>query len=160
MSQFDAAMFLDATTTEALVKRPLIPATTELVGTIMDLKTRQAQGKKADNADKTYTFLDFRIEFNLKDEYPQVREQVGVDKVSINQSISLQLNDAGTGLSMAPGANSQLRRYREATDLNVAGAPFSPRMLEGRRVKARISHREYPVGSGDLFEDIQAISKP
>jgi hypothetical protein len=59
---------------------------------------------------------------------------------------------------MAPGKNGKLRKYREATNNNSAGKPFNIRMLGGQVVTVKIGHREYPEGSGDLFEQVAGIA--
>jgi len=45
-SNFDPSQFLDATTTEALVKRPPLPAGQDFIGTIGEPKVRGWESKK------------------------------------------------------------------------------------------------------------------
>jgi hypothetical protein len=78
--------------------------------------------------------------------------------LELKDSIMLDLNSGGM-IDYSPGKNGGLRRYRDATDLNKPGVPFKARDLVGRMVKLKIGHREYPEGSGDLFEEIKGVSK-
>lgn len=152
-SIFSPETFLDATTTEESVKRPPLPAGLELQAMIKSLKTRTWQGKK----DPTLGGIaaDLTIEFDLT-AYPDIqKQQGGLDKVTIIDGIMLDLTEGGS-IDYSPGKNSRLRRYREATGLNVAGQPFSLRMLEGRMVKARIKHDPY---EGEIYDKIESVAK-
>lgn len=154
MSNFDPTAFLDATTTEAATKRPPLAQGRDFIAVIGEPKIRKAAGKK--DPTKEYTFVDFPLDIDLT-AYPDEMQRLGgVTKVSITDGGSLDFNDAGM-LDWAPGKNGKLRRYREATDLNTPGQPFSIRMLQGRLVTVKIGHREY---QGDIFDEAAAISAP
>lgn len=151
-SSFDLGTFLDASTTEALTRRPPIPAGKELLGTIGEPKPRQAQGKQ--DPTKVYTFLDLPIEFDLSQD-PAVHQLLGVDKVILTYGFPIDLSPSG-GIDVTAGKNGRLRQLREALGLNVPGQPFSPRMLQGRMAKFRISHREY---DNEMFDQVDSIVK-
>lgn len=151
-SIFDPQSFLDASTTEALVKRPPIPAGTELVGVITAQKPRAWTGKK----DPTMggIAIDLTVEFDLTG-YPAVQAIVGLDKVQIVDGIMLDLTEGGS-IDYAPGKNGKLRRYREALGLNVPGQSFSIRMMEGRPIRCKIKHDPY---EGEVYDKIESVAK-
>ena len=152
MSQFDPSLFLDATTTEALVKRPPLPAGLDIVGTIGEIKASAWQGK----ADPTKSGIkfDFPIKFDLT-VHPDLHKQIGADSVSINETIMLDTAENG-GIDMSPGKNAKLRRYREALDMNTPGEPFAPRAMQGRLIKAKIKHDLY---EGEIYDKIDSVAK-
>lgn len=151
MTIFDPTSFLNATTTEASLKRPPLPAGSDFVGVITALEPRTWQGKK--DPTKSGVALDATIEIDMA-AYPGV-EAGGATRVVISDSIMLDLTDGGT-IDYSPGKNGKLRRYREALGLNTPGAVFSPQMMVGRPIKVKISHREY---EGELYDQIEAVTK-
>lgn len=155
-STFDVNLLLDATTTESFTKRPPIPAGSELVGTIGEPKIRQVQGKK--DPTKNYVFLDLQIEFDLT-AYPAIREVVGAEKLSIQDSVILDLKDGGA-LDAAPGKNVQLRRYRDALGLNEPGQPFSFRMMQGRQVRVKTKLEPDANASDVFYERVASVARP
>ena len=152
MSQFDPATFLDATTTEASTRRNPIPAGLDLAGVLGEVKARTWQGTK--DPSKSGVVMDVPVEIDLN-AYPDVMKQVGVPKVTITDGIMLDLTEAGT-IDFSPGKNGKLRRYREALGMNKAGEVFSFRMMQGRQIKVKISHRTY---EGDVFDQIDSVAK-
>lgn len=155
-SIFAPETFLDATTTEESVKRPPLPAGKELPALLKGVKARTWQGKQ--DPTKSGIAIDVTHEFDLA-AFPEIRQLVGgLDKVTISDSIMLDLTDSGS-IDYAPGKNTKLRRYREATGMNVAGQAFSPRMLEGRMVRSMIGHRPNPNDPSDVYEEIKSIAK-
>lgn len=155
-SLFSPETFLDATTTEESVKRPPMPAGRDFTATLKEVKSRTWQGKQ--DPTKSGIAIDVKVEFDLT-AYPDVRAIVGgIDKVIINDSIMLDLTEQGA-IDYSPGRNGRLRMYRDATDLNKSGQPFSIRMFEGRLVRARIKHKPNPDAPGEFFENIEAVAK-
>lgn len=153
MSQFDASTFLDATTTEASVKRPPIPVG-DYTAVIGDLTTREWVSPK--DATKSGIAIDVPLTIDLPQD---VAESVGLHEPTLLVKDSIMLDLTPTGqLDLSPGKNGKLRKYREATNNNQAGKPFNIRMLGGQVVTVKISHREYPEGSGDLFEQVASIA--
>lgn len=151
-SNFDPSLFLDATLSEPSTRRPPIPAGLDLVGIIADVKMRPWQGRK----DPTQSGLaaDVTVEFDLS-AYPDVQKVVNVPKVTISDSLMLNLTDAGL-IDNSPGKNGKLRRYREALNMNKPDDSFSFRQMIGRQIKARISHREH---EGDLYDQIETVAR-
>lgn len=154
-SLFDVDSFLDATTTEAGQKRELLSPGIDYFAEISDVKARPVQGKKDPTA--SYLFCDMLLVINLL-EHPEEHSRVGIDKLTLRHSCSVDMTSSGA-IDWGKGKNNGLRIMREATGTNVAGEKWSPRSLQGRRVRVRIKHREYPEGSGNLVEDVAAIAK-
>lgn len=152
-SQFDASTFLDFTTTEESVKRPPIPVG-DYTAVIGDLTTREWVSPK--DATKAGIAIDVPLTIDLAQD---VADAVGLLEplLKVKDSIMLDLKDNGS-LDFSPGKNGKLRKYREATGNNSAGKPFNARMLSGQVVTVKITHREYPEGSGDLFEQVAGIA--
>ena len=150
-SAFDPAAFLDATITEASVKRPPLPIQ-DYVGVIGEIKARTWQGKKDPN--QSGVVMDVPIEFDLTG-YPEVMKTLGTPKVTLTDGIMLDLTPTGM-IDLAPGKNGKLRRYRDALDMNKAGEAFSFRAMQGRVIKAKIKHDPY---EGDIYDKIDAVSK-
>jgi hypothetical protein len=155
MSNFDPNTFLSATTTEAATRRPPIPAGRDFVATIGEPKARQVQGKK--DASKSYVFIDFPMEIDLT-QAPDVQKLVGQDKVQLNYGTSLDMTEGGA-LDWTPGRNNGLRLMRTALDMNIAGQPFNILAMQGRQIRVKISHEEYPEGSGEMRDRVSAVAK-
>lgn len=152
-SIFSPESFLDATTTAESTKRPPLPPGAELPSLIKAIKSRTWQGKK--DATQGGIVVDVTHEIDLT-AFPDIqKQQGGADKVTIVDGIMLDLTEAGS-IDYSPGKNAKLRRYREATGLNVAGQPFSIRMFEGRMVRAKIKHDPY---EGEVYDKIESVAK-
>lgn len=159
-SIFSPETFLDATTTEESVKRPPMPAGRDFPATLKNIKARTWQGKQ--DPTKGGIVIDVQHEFDLS-AFPDVKAQLGgLDKVVITDGIMLDLTESGN-IDYSPGKNGKLRLYRDATGLNVAGQPFSPRMLEGRLVRSRIKHvpsqNVGPDGKPEMYDNIETVAK-
>ena len=153
-SGFDPTVFLGATLTEANTRRPPIPGGTVLRGTLGEPKSRQTEGKKANNQGVIYTWVDIPVELDLTAN-PQVREQVGQDKVILNHSFRLDISPTGSGLDMAPGKNNGLRQLREALDMNKPGDCFNLMMIPGRQVLVTVKNEPY---EGEVYDRVAAIA--
>jgi hypothetical protein len=152
---FDPSVFLQATMTESLVRRPPIPAGTVLQGTLGAPEMRQSQGKQ--DPSKTYTFLDIPVEIDLTSN-PAIRQHVGQDKVQLRWSCGVDLGPSGFDFS--PGKNNGLRQLREALDLNKPGDNFSILMAQGRRVSVTIKNRPGAPGTDEVYDEVGAIARP
>lgn len=152
MSNFDPAAFLDTTYTESNTKRNPIPSGTDIVGVIGEPKARVWQGKA--DPTKSGTVVDVPIEIDLSS-YPDLQTKVGVPKVTLVDGIMLDQTEGGM-LDFSPGKNSKLRRYREALGLNKSGEAFSFRMMQGRTIRVKVSHRTY---EGDIFDQVDSVAK-
>jgi hypothetical protein len=148
-SIFDSATFLDATTTEALVKRPPVPAGTELIGILGEPK-----GRAGEKDGKSWTAVDFPVEVDLS-AYPDIAKLVNTQTVLFKLGIMLDTNEGGM-IDWSTGKNGRLRKVREALGMNVAGQPFSIRAMQGRPIRFVVTHREY---EGEIFDEIGAVAK-
>ncbi len=151
-SAFDPQSFLDATINEPLVKRPPLTAGRDFIGIIGEVKPRAWQGKK--DPTQSGIAMDIPVEIDLS-AYPDEATRLGATKVTLTDSIMLDLTEAGT-IDNSPGKNGKLRRYRESLDMNKPGDVFSFRAMQGRPIKVKINHREY---QGDIFDEIGGVAK-
>lgn len=76
---------------------------------------------------KVYTILD--VTFSI--ESPQVKEAMGLSKVTARHSVFLELNDSGK-VDFSQGKNVPLGRLREATGTNYSDRPFTFNDLVGK----------------------------
>ena len=139
-SQFDPQSFLDAQITEAFVKRPPLPVG-DYTAVIGEIAARTWQGKK----DPTKSGIAWDVPLTI--EIPAaIQQELGLTNstITLQDSVMIDLTPNGT-INTAPGANRRLRAYRDATDNNVPGKPFSARMLTGAVVTVKIAH--------DIWED-------
>lgn len=155
-SAFDPSAFLNQSTEQASTRRPPLTAGAEFIGILGAPEGRQVQGKK--DPSKMYTFFDFPVQIDLTG-YPEERQRLGMDRVNLRYSISLDTTD-GRNIDWSPGHNTGLRYLRDATGMNEPGQPFHMGMLVGRPIRAKIGHEEYPEGSGELVDRIVGVAKP
>jgi hypothetical protein len=159
MSMFDPNAFLDLEITEAFERRPVLPVR-DYPTLIQEVNPRQWQSKDKYN-DAGQLKSGVAYDLTLVVQVPlDVKEQIGLktDTLTLKDSVMVDLNANG-GLDTSPGANRQLRNYREALDMNKPGVSFRPREMAGRMVLLRIKHEEYPVGSGNLQEKPASVAK-
>jgi len=147
MSTFDPSSFLDATITEVQVKRPNLPAGSDLPGEIGEVKISSWQGKTDPSKSGIRADIPIKVDTSSIPGQPPT--------VTLTYGIMLDLTEAGA-IDLGPGKNGKLRAFREAVGMNAPGAPFNWRAVQGKLVKAKISHRPY---EGELYDDIQAVAK-
>ena len=155
MSSFDESKFLDSTTTDALTRRPPIPAGTVLPGLITDVKIEPWTSNKPDAKVKSGYKAVVKIEIDLTSQ-PDIRSQVGIDKVILTPGIMLETTPDGNGLDWGQGKNGALRRYREALGMNNPGETFSLRSMTGRMLLVKIKHRTF---EGEFFDEVDSVAK-
>lgn len=125
----------------------------EYVGIISDkLEFRQSAGRK--DPSKMYTFLDASIEIDDA----RAREVTGRDKVSVRYSCLVDLSADGRGLDMSKGKNIGLNRLREAVGQNTPGRPWSPSMLIGQAVKAKVKNVPDANDPSILRDEVEAVA--
>lgn len=134
MSQvFNVDTFLDYTTTDSndtvFVPVPI----GEYTAVISEVKARQFAKKD----DPSITFVALDVTWEIDDQ--PVKELLGRDKVTVKQSVFLDISASG-GLDMGKGKNVGLGRLRDAVNLNGPGQPFAPSMLNGRIAKITVTH--------------------
>ena len=159
MSMFDPNAFLDLEITEAFERRPALPVR-DYPTLIQEVTARQWTSKDKYNDNGTLK-SGVAYDLTLVVQVPlDIKEQIGLktDTLTIKDSVMVDLNANG-GLGTSPGANRQLRNYREALDMNKPGQAFRAREMAGRMVLLRIKHEEYPVGSGNLQEKPASVAK-
>lgn len=156
MSAFDPAKFLDTTTTETNERRPPLPtenpaeASGLYTAVIGEISTQDGIVGKGDNIGKPW----LSVVIPLKLEIPQqLQAALGIGPVfTLTDRVFVDLTDQGL-MDNAKGKNRGQKTYRDATDTNVAGQPFSWRMVQGKVVKVKIKHEMYngfPVEKVDL----------
>lgn len=88
---------------------------------------------------------------------PDLASRLGKDRITIRQSVFLDLTPQGT-LDRAKGKNVQLGRLRDALGQNDPSRPWSPLNLRGAGpAKIRVTSR-----SGDddtIYNDVKGVAK-
>lgn len=113
---------------------------------------RQASGRK--NPNEIYTFCDITYEVDSA----EVRQVCDREKVTVRQSMIVDLTEDGQGLDMGKGKNVSLNRVRDAVGQNVAGQPWSPGMLEGKICKVAVKHRADDNDSSILYAEVKSVA--
>lgn len=155
-TSFDPQAFLDLPIDQAFERRPPLPVK-DYPAIIQDVTARPWQSKDKYNADGSPK-AGIAYDVSLQVQIPlDVKDQLGLktETMQMKDSIMLDLNEQG-GLSTEPGANRQLRQYREALDMNKPGVTFRARDMIGRTVLLRIKHEEY---QGNIQERPAGVSK-
>jgi hypothetical protein len=160
-SAFNPDTFLDQSTDQAGSRRPPIASGLSFLGEIQEFKARVVQGKK--DTSQSFVFCDIPIKIDLTTVPTEVK-RVGVEKVVLRHSGLIDYLPNGA-LDWSPGKNRLLTAYREALGLNTPGSTFSPRMLIGRIVRAKVGHRpgqeNDPItGQPEIFDEISAVTRP
>jgi hypothetical protein len=153
-STFDPEAFLGAAINEPMVRRPPLPAGTELIGVIGEVKFTSGTIGKGDRQGQPWYRFDFPIEFDLSSK-PDLQASLGVDKLTINEGIMLDIENGQ--ILTGTGKNGRLRQYREALDMNKPGDSFSPRGMQGRLIRAKVRLEPY---EGEMFEKVGAVARP
>lgn len=154
MGAFDPATFLDQETDQPLVRRPPLPIQ-DYIG-IIGVPTTRTWVSPNDSTKSGYA-VDFPIVLDIPGD---VQEQLGLttNTITVKGGVMLDLTPDGS-IDWSAGKNGATRRYREALDMNKSGDTFSFRRMEGRAIRVKIKHREYPPGSGEFFEDVDQVAK-
>lgn len=147
---FDPNSFLDITLDEPTEKRAVLPIG-EYTGVLGEPKSRAWQGKA--DPTKAGIALDVPITLDIPGDLQASLELPAT--LVFKDSIMLDLTENGL-IDNSKGKNRQLRAYREAVDMNKPGDKFSPRALEGRVVKVKISHELY---LDSIVERISGVSR-
>ena len=148
---FDPAAFLDMETTEELIRRPPLPVGdyTAMVGEVV---AKPWQGVK----DTSKSGMKYEVPLKLQVP-PALQSELGLtqDTITLTDGIMLDLTEGGL-LDYGIGKNGQLRRYREALDMNKKGEVFSARKMQGRLLRVRLTHE---IWQNDIQERIGGVSK-
>jgi hypothetical protein len=155
VSGFDPSQFLDATTTEAATKLPPLPVG-DYIGTVGEPKIREWESKREDAKVKSGYALDIPVTVDLS-EYPELKSLLGsTSQYTLTTGVFFDTVPGTKSLDWGVGKNGQLRRWREALDLNRPGEAFSLRMFQGRRIRIKVKHDPY---QGEIYSKIDSVSK-
>ena len=140
---FDPNNFISQETTTASERRPPVPAQ-DYTATIKEIKADRWKSKdKIDELTgelKSGPLFIITLELDLPE---TVRDQCKIKGLTLTDRLMLDQVPGGNALDYSVGKNNRLRLYRDATDLNRPGEPFSPGMLVGKLVKVRVVHEAY-----------------
>lgn len=143
---FDAQAFLDASTTEA-TKTFLLPVGEYL----FNVKPGSCKLATWESQDKSKS--GWKLQYQLTTTDPTAL--TGSDRAEYDLRYEIMLDPNADG-SPSLSSGGGLKAFREAIGLNVAGQPFSPRMAEGRALRARIKHR--PAGD-NIYAEVERVSR-
>lgn len=150
MSAFDPTQFLDATIDEVLVKLPPLPVG-DYNAVIADITAGTWQ--KKDDSSKSGSKFDVKFTIDVPVE---VQTSLGYPStITMSDTIMLDVTPSGT-LDLAAGKNGSLRRYREATGMNVPGVSFAVRHMIGQVVMVKIKH---DIWDGEPISRIGGVAK-
>lgn len=145
---FDPNSFLDMQVTEPNDTKVVPVPVGEYTAVVEKVSTRQWTKKD----DPSVSGITLEVFWAIDDE--NVKALLGRDKITVKQGVMLDLSDSGL-LDMGKGRNVGLGRLREATDLNVAGQPFSFNMITGRVAKVVVSHR---IDGENIFAEVKSVA--
>ena len=147
---FDPSIFLEMSIDQAFSDRIPLPIEPIYTAQIETVTVTPYVSKKTNEEGR-------RAEVSLiLDIPPEIQQELGYNATfKLTDSFTLDLNKSGTGLDATPGKNRALKDYREATDCNKAGVPFSMSQLQGKIVKVRLKHN---LWEGRLLEKIAAVT--
>jgi hypothetical protein len=154
-SAFDPNKFLDTEQTEVNERRALLPVNNPddpngaYFAVIGEITTSSGVIGKGENAGNPWASMVIPLRLQIP---AQLQETLGLPKeLQLTDRAFLDLTPQGS-LDNAKGKNRRQKDYRDATGENVPGKAFAWRMLQGRTVKVKITHEEYPAGSGVFLE--------
>ncbi len=146
---FDKDAFLGSTTTEAGSTEYVPTPDHEWNARIKKLDYREPKGSKV---------LDIYWAISgdqLGPDGQTLEATTGMKEVQVRQSCFLDITSNGA-LDMGKGKNVSLNKLREALGQNVAGQPWSPRMLDGQVARISTSSRQ----DGDkTYTDVKSVAK-
>jgi hypothetical protein len=151
MSVFNPVTFLDQQVTGQNDTKLIPIPVGEFTGIAEKIEVRPWQSK-----DGQKSGLSLDVTWTIDDQ--AVKAITQRDKNTVRQSVMLDVTESG-GLDMGKGKNVGLGRLREAIGMNVAGQPFSFRMIEGKVAKLTIGHRPSDKDPADVFADVKGIAK-
>ncbi len=155
MTLFDPNQFLDLEISTPLVRRPPLPVG-DYIAVVGEVKAESWTGKpggKAEGKSGMKYVVPLIIEVP-----PATQSQLGLTQstLTLTDGIMLDITDQGT-LDTGPGKNGNLRRYRDALDMNKPGETFRARAMQGRPIRVKITHEIY---LGEAVERIDGVARP
>lgn len=119
----------------------------EFTGVIEKFELRSLESKG-----KNYTVLE--VFWNVDDE--EQRQKTGRDKLTVRQSLFLDITDHGT-LDISKGKNVGLGRLREALGQNSPSKPWSFGHIVGQVATVLVTQRA--SDNGEIFNEIRRVAK-
>jgi hypothetical protein len=128
------------TTTEAVLDDHLDPCPPgEWLAIASAPEIKDFEFKKGDHVGETgYRMV---IKWDVQDE--AAKTAVDREKLTVTQSVLLDVTEDGTGLDMGKGKNIGLGQIRTALGQNTPGAAWSPAMIEGQAAKIKVVAEMY-----------------
>lgn len=148
--EFNPEQFLDVEMSEPTTKRPPLPPG-DYIAMIGEVTAKPWQGK----ADPSKSGIRYVVPLVIEVP-PAIQQQLGLSQSTIQLTDSIMLDLTDGSLDNSPGKNSQLRRYREALNMNKPGDVFSARKMQGQPIKVKIGHEVY---QGEPVERIEGVTK-
>ena len=135
----NAQEFLQATTEEALDDRlePCPPG--EWLAIAGQPEIKDFTYKSGDREGET----GYRMVIRWEVHDDEAKRQVDRDKLSVTQSVLLDLSEDGSALDFGKGKNIGLGQIRTAIGQNQAGQPWAPAMIEGSPAKVVVKAGVY-----------------
>ena len=142
------------TTTEAALDDRIDPCPAGDYNAIIDsIEIRDFTYKSGDREGQTgYRMV---VRYDVQDD--AVKQSLGRDKVTVQQSVLLDLNETNDGLDMGKGKNVQLGAIRTALGQNVEGQPWSPAMLQGQLIHINVKAGVY---NDRVTAEVNSVSAP
>lgn len=151
---FNASTFLQSQTSEeGSTKRIAIPKGS-YVGVCEPLNEnsfRQNEARKEPG--RFYVFLDLVWVLQVSE---AVKAEIGRDRVTVRDSMIVDVNEQNTGLDFSKGKNISLNRRRDAVKQNQAGQPWNPSMLGGQMAMITVGHRS---DGNDTYDQVDSVGK-
>lgn len=150
-SMFNPDLFLQqATQGKMETRRTAIPASTEYVASVKDIKLR---------AVKEFVMCDIFWEIQEVGAGIGLKDKLGLRELISRQSIFLDIREDGQGLATGPNKNVQLGRVREALGLNNDG-PFMLLQLKGQGpAKVQINNRPDDKDPTIVYDEVAAVTR-
>jgi hypothetical protein len=154
MSAFDPMAFLEAEFDEPNEKRPPLPVDNPTHPNGYYLATIGTPDSKSGDKDgKPWMQIVLPLTLDIPQ---QLQDSLKFPPtLKLTDRVFIDLTEQGT-IDNAPGRNRGQRMYREATDMNAKGVPFSWRKLEGRTVAIKMKHDLY---QGNIQERVDGVFK-
>lgn len=146
---FDAQSFLDMSVTDSNSTEFVPVPEGDYVAIAEKIDVRPWQKKD----DPSVAGLTLEVHWAF-DATPELKEQLGRDKITVKQGVMLDLTESG-GLDMGKGRNVSLGKLRAALDLNNPGQAFSFNQIPGRPAKVQVKHR---IHEGAIYAEVKAVA--
>lgn len=149
-SVFDPDLFMNTTVNGALdTVVQACPVRDAALAIVDKIEADSFTGTK--DPSKTY----FKLSVIWSIDEPDIKEELGRDKVTVRQDLFLDLTSSGA-LDMGTGKNVGLGRLREALGQNDPSKPWAPQMLIGCVARVKIEHE---IVKGETYARVTGVAK-